>query len=111
MDVPFIRPGQPGSNFWVQYRQLSKICGFAWDDRIPFHEPLSKRKYPWPFADDELWIAGVSQGSHAVVMKGQKLHYDCNNDPRRDNGPCGRKRRPNRVAWGIHLKPLVFGPA
>ena len=106
--IPWIAPGEP--NFWRDYEKLANILGYRWEERFGVNEPKeSVRRGPWPFADHELWLAGVGNVGglaggngtpHAIVMRGQKLHYDC----LWDHG-SGRKRRPTRIGWGIAMVP------
>lgn len=99
-----------GEKFWKEWRALALQRGYRLKrvfnvEYDPLHglpdAPVAPCG-PWPFADDELWIAGVPSfihygGAHAVVMRGQQLYYDCSDVP--------RKRRPTRIESGWRVTP------
>lgn len=109
----YLRPDDypTGQAFWRDWRALAREKGFRLVRAFNSEgAPLRGRHGggnvapggPWPFADDELWIAGVPSfhhydGLHAVVMLGQQLHYDPSDLP--------RSRRPTRIESGWRVKP------
>lgn len=102
----YIDPSDERVPFWDDWRELAVEKGFLLTLMFSaeYSDPLHERGGPWPFANDELWMAGVPSkltrgGHHAVVMRGQELHYDCCDEP--------RVRRPKRINHGWKVTPLV----
>lgn len=101
-----------GEKFWKEWRALALQCGYRLKrvfnvEYDPLHglpnAPVAPCG-PWPFADDELWIAGVPSfihygDAHAVVMRGQQLYYDCSDVP--------RSRRPTRIESGWRVTTIT----
>lgn len=103
----YIEPAaeQSDKEFWDAWRLLAYERGFSLELLGNYQgQPLGRQHAaPWPFGDDEFWIRQVQSyfaddWEHAVVMRGQKLHYDCSHRP--------RVRRPSRINSIWEVVPL-----
>lgn len=100
--IPFVDPDQDYAPWIAGWRQVCLDLGWnllhVWTGGSDVHSLLR--------SEDEFWIAAVpsimsrARGAyHAVVMCGDRLHYDCNRlKP--------RKRRPTKFMGAYYLQPL-----